>query len=110
MVTTQLPCLGQTPSSSGDLGANAGHVQTNSVEPAAGAEVQGLAVLVPPGEVVRVLGANDRSEMLSFGREDPQAAGTRDVKVSLLVDLDPVDGVFARRRGHVEEERALAHA
>src|SRR5438270_1102841 len=101
MVTTPLPCMGQTPVSLGELGANAGHVQTNPVEPASSADVQRLAVLIPPGEIVRVLGADDRAEVLPFGREHPQAAGTGDIEVSLLVDLDPIDRVFTRRRGHV---------
>ena len=46
----------------------------------------------------------DRAEMLAFGRDHPQTSRAGDVEVSLLIDFDAVDSVFARRARHVEED------
>ncbi len=51
---------------------------------------------------MRMSRRNDRAEMFSFRGHDPETAWTRDIKVSRLVDLDSVEGVFARRARHVE--------
>jgi hypothetical protein len=58
-------------------------------------DVEGLAVLVTPGEVVGALGEPEGAEVGSFGGEQPDAGRTADVEVAGLVDFDAVDGVLA---------------
>src|SRR5437867_12853388 len=88
--------------------AGAGNAQAHLVETRLRAEIEGLAVLVAPRHVVRMLRTGDRAEVPAFGRQDPETAGAGNVEVALLIHLDAVDGVLPRGRGHVEEELAPA--
>src|ERR1051326_7924324 len=45
--------------------------------------------------------------MLAFGRNDPQAARTRDVQITSLIDLHSVECVFTFSRGHIKEDFAI---
>src|SRR5215207_5352581 len=87
---------------------HAGDAQPHSVDACQGGDVERAAVRVAPGQVVRILGQLDQPELLAPGRQDPDAAGTADVEVAVAVDLDAVDGVLARRVGHVVEDLAAA--
>src|SRR5919108_2606827 len=87
----------------GSARTHAGDGEPHPVDARQGGDVERAAVRVAPGQVVRVLGQLDESELLALRREDPDAAGTADVEVAVAVDLDAVDRVFARRVGHVEE-------
>src|SRR5207237_2557643 len=49
----------------------------------------------------------DGPEMLTLGRDDPDAARSRAVDVPFLVDLDAVGSTDARVAGGIEEERAI---
>src|SRR4030095_933264 len=81
--------------------AETGKTQMHPIQPAAGAQIERLALLVAPGPVGHVLGRNDRPEMPTSWRYDPEPARARDVKVALLVHFDPVNSVVALRTGHV---------
>src|SRR5437870_9381898 len=62
----------------------------------------------PPRQVVRVFGAAQRAQVLAVRVEDPQPTGAAYIHVAALVHFHAVDGVFAGRAGHVEEQFALA--
>src|SRR5690349_4742761 len=47
--------------------------------------------------------ADDRSEMFSFGRNDPESARAGSVDVTEAVDFQPIPGVFTRLAGCVEK-------
>src|SRR5205823_2166744 len=42
--------------------------------------------------------------MFALGRNNPEAAGSRYVQISLLINLHAVECVFALGRGHVEKD------
>ena len=86
---------------------NAWNVQPHLVEAASSAEVQRLSIVIPPGHVVRVLRGDDRSQMLSLGRNDPQTTRTGHIQVAALVHLHAVECVFARCGRHIEENLAV---
>src|ERR671932_244409 len=89
-------------------GAHAGHLQAHAVDARQRGLVEVAAVLPAPREVVRVLRQLQEPEPLALGRDDPYAARPADVEVAGAVDLEPVDRVLARGRGHVVEHLAGA--
>src|SRR5438552_1470371 len=50
-----------------------------------------------------MLRTDDRSEMFSFGRKDPESAGARGIDVAEAIDFQSVPSVFARLAGCVEK-------
>src|SRR5262245_40764214 len=90
----------------GASGANAGDGQPDPVQARAGGHVERAPVVVSPGEVRRELRRFDRAEMLPGGRDDPYAARSRDVEVTLPVDLHAVERLLAGLARHVEEHLA----
>src|SRR5688500_15627628 len=83
---------------------DAGNVQRHPVKRVARGHVQRAAVRVAPGEVVGMLRRLDGAEVLPFRGQDPEAPRTGDVNIALLIDLDAVYGVLARRAGHIDED------
>ncbi len=49
------------------LRADAGNIQTHPVQTASGAQIQGLAILIAPGKIVRMLGRDDRAQVFALG-------------------------------------------
>src|SRR5436309_1230610 len=86
---------------------NPGNIQSNPIQARLRAQVEGLTVIVPPGKVVRMLWADDRSHVLAFGRDNPKPARTRSVEIPLLVDFHSVERVFAFGGSHIEEHFAI---
>ena len=74
------------------------------VELVAGCDVEGFAVGAGPGEIGDFFGYEDRAEGLAFTGEDPDAAGTGAVEVSLLIDLHAVGAAGTFIRSCVVEE------
>src|SRR5262249_34975245 len=91
-------------------GANPDDVQANPVESGLSRQVERSTVVVAPGQVVRVLGTPERTEMPTFGRQDPEATGPRHVEVPSLIDLDSVQRVLTRCARHVEEDAPVHQA
>src|SRR3974390_917483 len=54
-----------------------------------------------------MLRAGNRSQLRALWRDDPHSAGTRYVKITLLVDLHPIEGVLAFNGSHIEENFAV---
>lgn len=74
---------------------DAGDIQAHPVQTALCAKVQRFAIRIAPRQVMRVLGSNDGAEVFSFSGENPQAAGTGHIEISLLVDFHPIQRVLA---------------
>ena len=51
-----------------------------------------------------MLGTNNRSEVLSFRRNDPEPAGTGSIDVAKAIDFQAIPGVLARLSGCVKKE------
>src|SRR5215472_14315978 len=90
-----------------ELRSNPRHVQPNAIEPCFCTEIERLAVFVSPSNVVRMLRSDDGSKVLALRRNNPEAAWTRSVQISLLIDFHSVPGVFAALAGCVEKHLAV---
>lgn len=55
------------------------HAEVDSIKPGLRRQVQRLAVIVAPSQIVRVHGSNDGAQVLSFGRDHPNSARTGDI-------------------------------
>src|SRR5918911_4783863 len=87
--------------------ANARDGESEAVDAGERRHVQGAPVGITPGQVVRALRQPERAEVPPVGAEHPDAAGAADVQVAGLVDLEPVNGILARRTGHIEQDPAV---
>ena len=56
---------------------------------------------------MRVARRDDRAEVFAFRRDDPKSAGSRNVQIAFLIDLDAVESVFAGRAREIEEEFSI---
>ena len=50
---------------------DSGDAQAHPIQPAAGAQIESLAVVISPGHVVNVLWNDDRAKMFALGRDHP---------------------------------------
>src|SRR5262245_45089029 len=87
--------------------SNAGNVQPYPVHARLCGQIQSSAVIITPRQIVGMLRACERAQMFAVWRNDPQPARTRDVEVPLPIDFDPVDRIFPRCPGHIEEGLAV---
>src|SRR5260370_7760875 len=57
--------------------------------------VQGSEIHISPGKIRRLFRHNDSSEVMSFSVPDPDSLRTRDVKISIAIDLDSIRDAVA---------------
>src|SRR6516164_8835570 len=85
----------------------AGNIHGYAVEARLCRQVQRSVIIAAPGEIVRMLRNDNGAEMFAFGRDDPEAARARQVKIALLIDFHAVPSVFAGFAGGVKEDVSI---
>src|SRR5580692_9876097 len=85
----------------------AGNRQLHAVDAGAGADVKGFVIRAAPGYVGYALRDEQRGEVLAFGRENDDAAGTCAVDVSLDIDLHAIGAAGTRIAGSVIKQRGV---
>src|SRR5258708_26233129 len=68
----------------------AGNIHVNPVQPRGSGYVKSFAVGVSPGQIRGLLRELDCSQVFAFGSENPYAAGTNAIDISLLIDFHAV--------------------
>jgi hypothetical protein len=58
------------------LRQNAGNRRTNPIQSSSSTHIESSAILIAPGDVIRMLRWDDGSKVLPFRGDDPQAAGS----------------------------------
>src|SRR5215471_266047 len=91
------------------VGPDAGDGEPDAVDAGQCGDVERAGILIAPREVVWALREPQGAQVLTAGREHPDAAWPAHVYVSGRVDLEPVDGVLTLGSGHVEEFLAGGH-
>src|SRR5215467_4351397 len=64
--------------------SNPRDAQPNAIKSRPCTQIQSLPVIIAPGKVVRMLRPGDGPQVFAFGRNDPKATGSGNVKVSVL--------------------------
>src|SRR5258706_10503087 len=93
--------------SSSGLRTNSGNIQTHSVKSLARCHVKRLPISIAPVTVRRHLGGLDGSQVLAVGRENPDAAGTGSIEVSLRIHLQTVRQTVLLFFRYVEKHASL---
>src|SRR5258707_5070516 len=84
-------------------------VRPDLVDAGARGDVQGLVVGIPELDVGAQLGGEDRAQMLTLGRVDPNSARRRFPDVALDVDLQAVGDSGSRIAADVDEHLAVGY-
>ena len=68
-----------------------------------------IPILIAPRQISDSLGNVNSSQMLSFGRQNPDAARSRAPDVSQTVDLDSIRAANPFHAGRIEEDLAIGN-
>src|ERR1700690_2379754 len=68
----------------------------NSIDRSCRRYVKGGVIGVSPGMIGRLLGHDNRSQVMAGGIPNPYSPGANDIQISLVVDLHPVGHTFLR--------------
>lgn len=90
------------------LPSHTGDLQRHAIQTAARAEVQSLSIGIAPVKVMGVPRRDDRTQVFAFWRDHSQTSRRRNIQIALLVHLDSVQTVLARRAGEIEKEFPIA--
>ena len=86
------------------LWPDAGNIHVQAIKARDGREIQSFAVRIAPGQVGRIFERTNRPQMLSLGRENPDAAGARAVDIPIFIDFHAVGHAIFLCGRHVDEE------
>src|SRR5690242_19871883 len=91
------------------LRSNTRNAEFDAIHAGAGGHVKSLGVRIAPVAIGSPLRKIDGAYVLSFRRNDPDAARTRAIKISLFIHLDAVRGADALAGVGLAEYLAIGH-
>jgi hypothetical protein len=89
------------------LVSDAAHFHFDAENTGAGGDVERVGIFVAPGYIADALWHFDGAEVFAFRGDDPDAAATGTVDISLLIDANAIGAAFGGVGGAIEKYRAI---